>query len=1792
MTASICGVVAKPLAAHASKVTQAQAPSSSDWPMFHHDAAHTGESALSIGSVADYGDIWQEKIGSSTKSSGVSSSAVVSGGVVYAGGSDGTLTAYNSSGGTVWSKSLGSTPITDTPAVDGTSIFVEDGGILYALKTSNGSQIWNKSIGNNQSSPSVANGQIFIAPETGDVQESYNETNGKLLWTGTLASGEATYNSPTVGGTLVYTGDTSCSVNALNVSSGQQAWAANYDSENIDATVAYTGSTVVGGSTGSYAFSRDALTGASQWQTSVDGPVESSPAIFQPSSGDPIVTFGTDSGSMYGLDEVTGAVLWRTPVYGDVFSSPAVSADGIAFVGTEAGAMVALNVETGAVLWSYEVGSAVTSSPAITSAGVYVIGSDGNLYLFGHGGKHLMAPEFATGIGQGEAARYGTGCTHGDPINCASGDYWESLTDVKLSEPGPSLDLTRTYNSLFASTSGMFGYGWTSTYESHLTVNGDGSITVTESDGSQVTATPSGGSGYSVPSWADSTLVLNGDGTYSFDRQHLDTYVYSSSGQLLSITDQNGYKTSFSYNGSGQLTQVSDVFGNLVNLTWGSNGLVSSVVDPMGRTTTYSYDSAGDLTGQVDPAGRTMSFKYDSNHYLVSLTDPNGGVVTNVYDSSGRVTSQTDGAGLTTTYAYTGDNYSAAGGNTTITDPHGNVEIENYQYGTLQSLTKAAGTSDSGTWSYTYDPNSLGVASVTDPNGNQTSTTYDAQGNVLTTTDPLDNTTSYTYNSLNEVLTKTDPLGNVTTNTYDSDGNVLTTTDPLGKTTTYSYQDSSLPGQPTAITNPDGHETQLVYDNSTGQLASSTTSAAAGKTEVTNYAYDVDGDLICQVSPDESAAGVICPSNGSYQAGTIASTYDNDDELTSQTNADGDVTSYTYDADGNLLTTTDAAGNVTKSTYDGDDRVLTTTTGFGTSTPSTATNGYDIKVGSGKCASVSDATYCTTSTDPNSQVSVSYFNSRDELIETNQPGGIDSSYTYDPAGNQVSETDAMGRVTYYSYDADSRLESVEYSDGVTPDVSYQYDSDGNRTSMSDGTGTTSYSYDADSRLVSETNGSGATVDYIYDSAGNVTGITYPNGQQVQQTYDGAGRLTSVTDWNGSTTTFSYDADGNVTSTQYPNGDSIASTYNNEDQPLSDSLSSTSPGSNATLSYSRNGDGLVTQESTSGALTGTDSYGYDAKNELTSANTSAYSYDADGNPVGFASSTQSFNNADELTRATGSTSGKISFAYNADGGRTSATSSKFNASYQYDQAGNLTSAVVTPTPSGGAAETVQAKDQVAANKPKGPTPYIYQVQPNYGPASGGTKVTISGVNFTGAKTVKFGKKAAKFKVTDDSTITATSPAGKQPTDVRITNKNGTSPENGNDVFSYTKAPGVYSLSPSGGVSDGGNSIVITGFNFTHVKAVKFGSVSTKNFKVTSRTQLTAVVPAASSSSELTVDVTVTSQSGTSEQVSADQYSYSPSYTYNGDGLLMTGDSNNQSVPLVWNTQTTIPEILQSGSTYLVYGPNDLPIEQVSGSATQYFVHDSLGSTRALVSSSGGVDGTFTYSAYGIPTESSGTTTTAMLFAGYFYDQHSGLYYLQHRFYDPNTGLFLSVDPIVEVTEKPYSYSNDDPINTSDGSGLWGWNPIRDLEQAISSWQFVDRIFSSAGGHSSDQLSDCNNEYAGYGSSATTYGYNQGGGSSEWGAWGDAFGAGYGIATSADSTPEWLGETGDALDGASAIYTIHEISNRANQIQADANEDLNNPYSGISPDSEQYYNDQINGYLNYAQDEANPLGSNIF
>jgi len=118
-----------------------------------------------------------------------------------------------------------------------------------------------------------------------------------------------------------------------------------------------------------------------------------------------------------------------------------------------------------------------------------------------------------------------------------------------------------------------------------------------------------------------------------------------------------------------------------------------------------------------------------------------------------------------------------------------------------------------------------------------------------------------------------------------------------------------------------------------------------------------------------------------------------------------------------------------------------------------------------------------------------------------------------------------------------------------------------------------------------------------------------------------------------------------------------------------------------------------------------------------------------------------------------------------------------------------------------------------------------------------------------------------------------------------------------------------------------------------------------------------------------------------------------------------------------------------------------VEQITNTTrtVTYLHHDQQGSTRLLTGSTGTVEGSYTYDAYGNQTRHTGTATTPLGYDAQYTSSDTGLIYLRNRVYDPTTAQFLTVDPAESITGEPYAYTGDNPVNREDAVGLL-WTPV--------------------------------------------------------------------------------------------------------------------------------------------------------
>ena len=114
--------------------------------------------------------------------------------------------------------------------------------------------------------------------------------------------------------------------------------------------------------------------------------------------------------------------------------------------------------------------------------------------------------------------------------------------------------------------------------------------------------------------------------------------------------------------------------------------------------------------------------------------------------------------------------------------------------------------------------------------------------------------------------------------------------------------------------------------------------------------------------------------------------------------------------------------------------------------------------------------------------------------------------------------------------------------------------------------------------------------------------------------------------------------------------------------------------------------------------------------------------------------------------------------------------------------------------------------------------------------------------------------------------------------------------------------------------------------------------------------------------------------------------------------------------------------------------DEPLAMQRGGTTSYYQQDWLKSVTSLSTTAGALAQTYTYDSFGKLTASSGSLTNPFQYAGREFDSETGLYYMRARYFDPQTGRFLSEDPIEFRGGKNfYAYVGNNAVNETDPDG---------------------------------------------------------------------------------------------------------------------------------------------------------------
>jgi RHS repeat-associated protein len=899
-----------------------------------------------------------------------------------------------------------------------------------------------------------------------------------------------------------------------------------------------------------------------------------------------------------------------------------------------------------------------------------------------------------------------------------AGTVWATLTDPNSNTTRYQLDSSGRVVQQIAPDGGTttYGYSQASGFDAYLTSVTDplGRTTTFARDSAGYVTQETLPDGKTV-NWSYQS-AYHALTQYTDPNTNTSTYAYdNSTGHLTSTTDPLGNPTTITWTGSGLVQSVTDANNHTTTYNYDTSRRLTVTIDPGTYRTTLSYDNNGNPLTVTDANNHTATLKYDNMNRLTATLDALSHRTTATYDVSGLPLTYLDELGHKTSYVYDGfhrglvaqvfeavgtsvqritqASYDANGNATLLTDAMGNPTTQSIddlnrvtattnavggvtesQYDLAGQLT---GTRDElGRWTYYADNKRGWVTTITDHLSQVTTLAYDGNGNTTKVTDALTHATLLGYDKLDRLTLTTDPLTHTTSQAFDKVGNLTASTDANGNQATYAYDVLDRLTALTAAAGTSVAETTTANYDPVGNLTATTD----GNGNQTTFAYDA----INRQTAMTAAAGTSI-------AQTTTTGFDAASNVTTTTDGLNKTTSYGYDALNRQTTVTDPLSHTTTTILDLMDNVVATLH-LGNPTRDPLGNltriAYDdvyrpitsVDALGGVNQALYDAAGNVRAVIDSVSNETSYvYDALNRQVQSTDPLGHTNTTGYNAVSDVTSITDRLGRTITYAYDAGDRLTASTWlATGGTMVLNTQqwsYDNNGNLTSAGDNYGTYTLNYDPLNRLTSQTDLWGLTLTMSYDKADNRTLMTDSKGGVLTSVYDALNRLasrqlsgngmqlridtgydarnelTSLTRYGTTGTTMvvgttsqAYDAAGRVTAITNFNGSAATISYYNDSYDAAD---------------------RVTQEVWgSGSTTDTHTYGYDATDQLTSADGTTYSYDHNGNRT-MSGYTTGTNN--QLT-----SDGTWTYTYDAEGNLIQKVNSTATWTYGYDNLDRLVS----------------------------------------------------------------------------------------------------------------------------------------------------------------------------------------------------------------------------------------------------------------------------------------------------------------------------------------------------------------------------------------------------------------------------------------------------------------------------------------------------------------------------------------
>ena len=162
-----------------------------------------------------------------------------------------------------------------------------------------------------------------------------------------------------------------------------------------------------------------------------------------------------------------------------------------------------------------------------------------------------------------------------------------------------------------------------------------------------------------------------------------------------------------------------------------------------------------------------------------------------------------------------------------------------------------------------------------------------------------------------------------------------------------------------------------------------------------------------------------------------------------------------------------------------------------------------------------------------------------------------------------------------------------------------------------------------------------------------------------------------------------------------------------------------------------------------------------------------------------------------------------------------------------------------------------------------------------------------------------------------------------------------------------------------------------------------------------------------------------------------------YAYNGDRLRESKTTNGVTTRHIYDGTDVVADVTGDTTTNFVRGIGLIYSENMTTGDKRKYALNAHGDVAKHINADGTAE-KFNYRAYGIGIVG---TPDPFGYCGEYTDSETGLIYLRNRYYDPELGRFINVDPIFSGANW-YAYCSGNPVNRVDPFGL-EYGKLRDF-----------------------------------------------------------------------------------------------------------------------------------------------------